>query len=30
VSSLLSNSLYDLENRLLPNGYIVLRNEGEV
>jgi hypothetical protein len=30
VSSFLSNSLYDLENRLLPNNYIVLRNEGEV
>jgi hypothetical protein len=30
VSSFLSNSLYDLENRLLPNDYIVLRNEGEV
>jgi hypothetical protein len=30
VSSFLSNCLYDLENRLLPNDYIVLRNEGEV
>jgi hypothetical protein len=30
VSSFLSNSLYDLENRLLPNDYIMLRNEGEV
>jgi hypothetical protein len=30
VSSFLSNSLYDFENRLLPNDYIVLRNEGEV
>jgi hypothetical protein len=29
VSSFLSNS-YDFENRLLPNDYIVLRNEGEV
>jgi hypothetical protein len=30
VSSFLSNSLYDFENRLLPNDYMVLRNEGEV
>jgi hypothetical protein len=30
VSSFLSNSLYDFENRLLPNDYIVLMNEGEV
>jgi hypothetical protein len=30
VSSFLSNSLYDSENRLLPNDYIVLRYEGEV
>jgi hypothetical protein len=30
VSSFLSNSLYDYENRLLPNDYIVLRYEGEV
>ena len=29
VSSFLSNSLYDFENRLLPNDYIVLRNHGE-
>jgi hypothetical protein len=28
VSSFLSHSLYDFENRLLPNDYIVLRNEG--
>jgi hypothetical protein len=30
VSSFLSNSLYDSENRLLPNDYIMLRYEGEV
>jgi hypothetical protein len=30
VRSFLSNSLYDLENRLIPNDYIVLKNEGEV
>jgi hypothetical protein len=30
VSSFLSNSLYDFENRLLPNDYIMLMNEGEV
>jgi hypothetical protein len=30
VSSFLGNSLYNFENRLLPNDYIVLRNEGEV
>jgi hypothetical protein len=30
VSSFLSNSLYDFENKLLPNDYIVLRNEGEI
>jgi hypothetical protein len=30
VSSFLCNSLYDFENRLLPNDYIVLRNEREV
>jgi hypothetical protein len=30
VSSFLSNSLYDFENRLLPNDYIVLKNEGKV
>jgi hypothetical protein len=30
VSSFLSNSLYDFKNRLLPNDYIVLRNEEEV
>jgi hypothetical protein len=29
VSSLLSNSLYNFENRLLPNDYIVLRNQRE-
>jgi hypothetical protein len=29
VSLFLSNSLYDFENRLLPNNYIMLRNEGE-
>jgi len=29
VSSFLSKSLYDFENRLLPNDYIVLRNHGE-
>jgi hypothetical protein len=30
VSSFLSNSLYDSENRLVPNDYIMLRYEGEV
>lgn len=29
VSSFLSNSFYDFENRLLPNDYIMLRNQGE-
>ena len=29
VSSFLSNSLYDFENRLLPNDVICLRNIGE-
>jgi hypothetical protein len=29
VSSFLSTSLYDYENRLLPNDYIVIRNNGE-
>jgi len=29
VSSFLSKSLYDFENKLLPNDYIVLRNHGE-
>ena len=29
VSSFLGKSLYDFENRLLPNDYIVLRNHGE-
>jgi len=29
VSSFLSKSFYDFENRLLPNDYIVLRNHGE-
>jgi hypothetical protein len=29
VSSFLSNSYYDFENRLLPNDYIVIRNQGE-
>jgi len=29
VSSFLSQSLYDFENILLPNDYIVLRNHGE-
>jgi len=29
VSSFLSKSLYDFENRLQPNDYIVLRNHGE-
>ena len=28
VSSFLSNSLYEFENRLLPNDYVVLRNQG--
>ena len=28
VSSFLSKSLYDFQNRLLPNDYIVLRNHG--
>ncbi len=29
VSSFLYSSLYDFENRLLPNEYIVIRNKGE-
>jgi hypothetical protein len=29
VSSFLSTSTYDFENRLLPNDYIVIRNQGE-
>jgi hypothetical protein len=29
VSSFLSSSSYNYENRLLPNDYIVLRNHGE-
>jgi len=29
VSSFLSKSLYDFENKLLPNNYIVLQNHGE-
>jgi hypothetical protein len=29
VSSFLSTSFYDLENRLLPNDYILIRNQGE-
>jgi len=29
VSSFLSNSLYEFENRLLSNNYVVLRNQGE-
>ena len=29
VRSFLSNSLYEFENRLLPNDYVVLRNQGE-
>ena len=29
VSSFLSSSLYDYENRLLPNDYIMIRNYGE-
>ena len=29
VSSFLSSSLYDFENRLLPNDYIMTRNHGE-
>jgi hypothetical protein len=29
VSSFLSTSFYDLENRLLSNEYILIRNEGE-
>ena len=29
VSSFLSNSIYEFENRLLPNDYVVLRNQGE-
>jgi hypothetical protein len=29
VSSFLSTSFYDFENRLLTNDYIMIRNEGE-
>jgi hypothetical protein len=29
VSSFISTSFYDFENRLLPNDYIMIRNEGE-
>ena len=29
VSSFLSTSFYDFENRLLPNDYIMIRNQGE-
>ncbi len=29
VSSFLCSSLYEFENRLLPNDYIVIRNNGE-
>jgi hypothetical protein len=29
VSSFLSTSFYDVENRLLPNDYILIRNERE-
>jgi hypothetical protein len=29
VSSFLSTSTYDLENRFLPNDYIMIRNQGE-
>jgi hypothetical protein len=29
VSSFLSTSTYDFENRLLPNDYIMIRNQGE-
>ena len=29
VSSFLCSSLYDFENRLLPNDYIMIRNNGE-
>jgi hypothetical protein len=29
VSSFLSTSFYELENILLPNDYILIRNEGE-
>jgi hypothetical protein len=29
VSSFLSTSTYDFENRLLPNNYIVIKNQGE-
>ena len=29
VSSFLSTSFYDFKNRLLPNDYIMIRNEGE-
>jgi hypothetical protein len=29
VSSFLSTSFYDFENRLLANDYIMIRNEGE-
>ena len=29
MSSFLSKSFYDFENRLLPNDYIVIRNHGE-
>jgi len=30
VSSFLNTPLYDYENRLLPNDYIVIRNHGKV
>jgi hypothetical protein len=29
VSSFLNTTLYDYENKLLPNDYIVVRNHGE-
>jgi hypothetical protein len=29
VSSFLSTSTYDFENKLLPNDYIMIRNQGE-
>jgi hypothetical protein len=29
VSSFLSTSIYDFENRLLPNDYIMIKNQGE-